>query len=509
MAKVLFLQDVWIEYYGLMQLSGLLKRHGHTTEVLFASEESSLKSIKEKKPDLIAYSCMTIQWNWLKSMSSFLKKNGISTPQAVGGIHSTMYPDMTINHDGVDIICRGEGDYAILELCDALDKKSDYSSIKNLWVKQDGKIKKNGVRPKLSSTQLDALPFPDRDLYSKYSYFDDYPFVTFVGSRGCPFKCSFCEVPTIASLYESQKSTIYQNVDSFIDEIEDVKNKGLLKGKLVMFTDSTFNSHKKWFMEFCQKYKERINIPWSCNLRAELVDEDQAKVMKEANCDNVRFGVESGDEGIRLNILNKGKLPDESLYNCARLLKKYKIPFQTFNMFGFPTETYEQAWKTIKLNQKIKPDAVGMYLLLLFPYIGVTDLALKKGLIEQKDFEMAEKPPYNLQLSLLALHPERNKDIVKICNLQKLSILALRFPSLEPIIRKLCELPHNRFFCWFYLASQALEWRKWSTKATIKRMFYDGLLNYQALFGESQSKRGIFVKLSGLMVKKHRRGVKN
>jgi radical SAM superfamily enzyme YgiQ (UPF0313 family) len=509
MAKVLFLQDVWIEYYGLMQLSGLLKRHGHTAEILFASEESSLKSIKEKKPDLIAYSCMTIQWNWLKSMSSFLKKNGISTPQAVGGIHSTMYPDVTINHDGVDIICRGEGDYAILELCDALDKKSDYSSIKNLWVKQDGKIKKNGVRPKLSSTQLDALPFPDRDLYSKYSYFDDYPFVTFVGSRGCPFKCSFCEVPTIARLYESQKSTIYQNVDSFIDEIEDVKNKGLLKGKLVMFTDSTFNSHKKWFMEFCQKYKERINIPWSCNLRAELVDEDQAKLMKEANCDNVRFGVESGDEGIRLNILNKGKLPDESLYNCARLLKKYKIPFQTFNMFGFPTETYEQAWKTIKLNQKIKPDAVGMYLLLLFPYIGVTDLALKKGLIEQKDFEMAEKPPYNLQLSLLALHPERNKDIVKICNLQKLSILALRFPSLEPIIRKLCELPHNRFFCWFYLASQALEWRKWSTKATIKRMFYDGLLNYQALFGESQSKSGIFVKLSGLMVKKHRRDVKN
>ena len=127
----------------------------------------------------------------------------------------------------------------------------------------------------------------------------------------------------------------------------------------------------------------------------------------------------------------------------------------------------------------------------------------------QKDFEMAEKPPYNLQLSLLALHPERNKDIVKICNLQKLSILAVRFPSLEPIIRKLCELPHNRFFCWFYLASQALEWRKWSTKATIKRMFYDGLLNYQALFGESQSKSGIFVKLSGLMVKKHRRDVKN
>ena len=130
MAKVLFLQDVWIEYYGLMQLSGLLKRHGHEIDILFASEENTLKEIEKLKPDLIAYSCMSIQWNWVKSMSSFLKKNGIKIPQAVGGIHSTMYPDMTINHEGVDIICRGEGDYAILELCNALEKRIDYSNIK-------------------------------------------------------------------------------------------------------------------------------------------------------------------------------------------------------------------------------------------------------------------------------------------------------------------------------------------------------------------------------------------
>ena len=104
MAKVLFLQDVWIEYYGLMQLSSLLKKHGHVTDILFASEENTLEAVKRSNPDLIAYSLMSIQWNWLKSMSTFLKKNGIKTPQLVGGIHPTMYPDITINHDGVDII---------------------------------------------------------------------------------------------------------------------------------------------------------------------------------------------------------------------------------------------------------------------------------------------------------------------------------------------------------------------------------------------------------------------
>ena len=107
----------------------------------------------------------------------------------------------------------------------------------------------------------------------------------------------------------------------------------------------------------------------------------------------------------------------------------------------------------------------------------------------------------------MALHPERNKDIVKICNLQKFSILVVRFPFLEPLIRKLCELPHNRFFGLIYLACQAWEWRKWSTKSTIRRLFFDGLLNYQALFGENATKKGILVKLSQLLVKKYRRKV--
>ena len=269
-----------------------------------------------------------------------------------------------------------------------------------------------------------------------------------------------------------------------------------------MFTDSTFNSHKKWFLEFCQKYKERINLPWTCNLRAELVDEEQVKAMKAANIDNVRFGVESGDEEIRNTILNKGKLSDEKILDCARFLHKYKIKFVTYNMMAFPTETYEQAWKTIKINQKMKPTTITICTLYLYPGIAVTDLALSKGLIDKKDIDMIEKPPYNYHISLLALHPDRNKDIYKICNLQKFAILVIRYPFLEPLVRKLCKLPNNSFFNFIYLVTQAWEWRNWSSKSSVFKLFWDGLLNYQAMFVLKDKGSGLFLKLSRRLVKR-------
>ena len=117
-----------------------------------------------------------------------------------------------------------------------------------------------------------------------------------------------------------------------------------------------------------------------------------------------------------------------------------------------------------------------MYMLYLYPNLGITNFALDRGLIDKKDIDMIEKPPYNYHLSLLALHPDRNKDIFKICNLQKFAILAVRWPFLEPLVRKLSELPNNSFFNFIYLVNQAWEWRNWSTRHGFMRLLWDGLL---------------------------------
>ena len=506
MAKVLWVQNLWIEFYGIMTISALLEKHGHKSDIIYGSNEEIVEAIHQYKPDCIAFSCMTVQWKWAKQTSTFIKKSGIKTPIIIGGTHATMYPDDASSHPDIDVICANEGEYPMLEFVEALDNGQDYSEIENLWIRKSGAVIKNSSRSKMTAEELNLLPFADRKLYKKYDHFANYPFEIFVGSRGCPFKCSFCEVPDINAMYGG-KSVYYRDPINLVDEIEAAKNKGLLDGKLIMFTDSTFNSHNKWFLRFLDEYKRRIAIPFSCNLRVDLVTETQVKALKESGCDNVRFGVEVGDADIRNRILDK-HCTDEQMYKTADLLHKHKIPFLTFNLFAAPEETYEQAWKTVRMNQKIKPAGMASFVFILFPGVRATDYSLEKGLITEKDLDLLDKHPYNIHLSLLAAHPELSPDAIKICNLQKFSILVTRLPFLEPIVRLLVKLPPQHIFSTIYSVSQAWEYRNWSTKTSFLRLLYEGILNYQALVEAHGSEGSLLRKISLFLEKRTKKKVR-
>jgi len=229
--------------------------------------------------------------------------------------------------------------------------------------------------------------------------------------------------------------------------------------------------------------------------------------LKESGCDNVRFGVEVGDSDIRNRILDK-HCTDEQMYKTADLLHKYKIPFLTFNLFAAPEETYEQAWKTVRMNQKIKPAGMASFVFILFPGVRATEYSLEKGLITEKDLDLLDKHPYNIHLSLLAAHPELSPDAIKICNLQKFSILVTRLPFLEPIVRLLVKLPPQHIFSTIYSVSQAWEYRNWSTKTSFLRLLYEGILNYQALVEAHGSEGSLLRKISLFLEKRTKKKVK-
>ena len=102
----------------------------------------------------------------LKQCRKIKKKFRI--PVILGGVHPTICPEI-IHEESIDVVCRGEGEYAFLELLNNMEKGKDITKIKNMWVKKGNQIYKNDMRSLIEN--LDELPFPDRDIYyKKYSY---------------------------------------------------------------------------------------------------------------------------------------------------------------------------------------------------------------------------------------------------------------------------------------------------------------------------------------------------
>ena len=201
-----------------MYLSAVLKSNGHVCDVAFFSkgQEKILSSVKEFQPDIIGFSLITVNQELVLTTAAFLKKNNVNALIIVGGPHPTFFPDF-INNECIDIINRGEGEYSLLDLANAIDNGSDITGIQNLYVKKNGKIYKNSLRPLVD---VDQLPHPDIDIYLKHLRFKGS--YTVIASRGCPFQCSFCFFHKWNELYKTyeNKNTIrLKSIDKCLNEI--------------------------------------------------------------------------------------------------------------------------------------------------------------------------------------------------------------------------------------------------------------------------------------------------
>ena len=214
-----------------------------------------------------------------------------------------------------------------------------------------------------------------------------------------------------------------------------------MKIPLIAYVDSTFNLKKSWMIEFLYRYKKDVNIPFTINLRANLVDEEIVKALADSGCCRfIRMGTEVGNERIRREVLKKN-VTNQQIYDATELLRKYGIRFLTYNMFCLPGETLEQAFETIELNQKIRPFAMNSLIFHPYPGLEVTKYALEKGYLKEEDIQKLEKKRYNRMQSVLT-----QKDLREIENLSKLSLLAVMYPSTFPVVKRLVKLPPNIVF---------------------------------------------------------------
>jgi len=366
-------------YYGLASIISVLKQAKHSVKLLIIDDEVKIKdvvrSISEFSTDIVGISCMSNYWQYVKELSREIKAS-FEIPIFVGGPHAIVCPLSFQETKNIDGFCIGEGEYAFLEVVNKIGEGMDFRGTTNFYFKDsENKIIKNERRLMISN--LDDLPFPDKDTFPKKAFMN---YANFIFSRGCPFSCSYCCNSAFHEIFKG-KAIRYRSAGSAIKEIEVFLKK--YKVGLLSFDDDCFNKNPKWFKEFCLEYKERIKIPFACNTRPELLNRESAKLLKEAGCKRVNIGVESGDEGLRRTVLNRN-IKDSDIIRAFDCAKEFGLETMSFNMVGFPGETKASIRKTIELNKRIKPTYA--QITVFYPYAGspLGKLCKEKGYIEDE-----------------------------------------------------------------------------------------------------------------------------
>jgi anaerobic magnesium-protoporphyrin IX monomethyl ester cyclase len=366
---------------GVGSISSILKEAGHSTALIFIQEEVDrdflLKRIEEEDPGLIAFSTLTNQMGYIRHYSRWIKER-FSLPIIYGGVHATVVSDEILAGDEASIVCIGEGEFPMLELVERLEKGRSYEDIPNLWVKaSDGSITKNPPRPLIQD--LDSLPFPDRELFSYRQLLLDNPMAAtlLMAGRGCPFACKYCVNNTLHRLYRGLgKYVRMRSPERVLEELRFlVTTYGL--DRLFIY-DDTFTYDHLWLEHFCDLYRTEFRLPFSINLRVDTVNERVLRMLREAGCEMIVAGVESGSERIRREIMGR-KMSNEQILHVFRIADELGMKTWTNNMIGMPTETPEDVEETIRLTRLIRPNNIQITVFYPFPGTELYDLCKKEG----------------------------------------------------------------------------------------------------------------------------------
>lgn len=343
---------------GVAYLSSALKKNGVQVGLVHVytkpDKESFLKEIKDFKPDILAYSSISNQSALVTQLAGWSKELGIYT--VYGGIHPTIESEKSISTPGIDAICIGEGEKAFPEFVAAFENGNDITKIKNFWIRKDGVVHKNPVRPLIEN--LDELEFPDYDLFP-YDQLDDFmafKIIAVQATRGCPYKCTYCCNHYLKTLYPNPNKYLrFRSVDNLLAEIKFLKQK-YPDVNVVRFNDDTLSSNKKWFDEFTTKYKDQIGLPYTTNDHPHNITAEKARLYRKSGCVSIEMGIENGNFEVRKNIM-KRPFPNEEVINAFTQMRDAGINTSAFNIFGIPNETMSTMLDTVKLNAQCRPGA--------------------------------------------------------------------------------------------------------------------------------------------------------
>lgn len=336
---------------SLLYVAGILEKAG--CEVLFIDAhaegltlDETVDRLRRFGPSFVGYTLTTYLFfqsmAWIKAI-----REKVEVPVIVGGVHLSIYPRETLTYPELDYAVTGEAEIALPALLDALVRRRNLADVRGIAFRQaDGTVV---VTPKAADCDVDEAPFPARHLIDNsiyYSFISQYKnFTCFITSRGCPYKCIFCE--------QGSKPFRARSPKNVVDELEiAVKEQGIRE---LDFFDSSFTIRKERVIAISEEIQRRkLDIVWAARTRVDCITDDVLAAMRKAGCNRIYYGIESGNREILQTLKKSTSL--EMYRDVVSRTKAHGINTFGYFMVGNPYETEATIRQTIKLALELDLD---------------------------------------------------------------------------------------------------------------------------------------------------------
>lgn len=394
---------------GLAYIASVLRKSGHDVEIfdsviqepkghclgehvhLGADWDTISSKISSYNPDIVGISSMfTSQAECMHRVARLVKGVDTNIVTIIGGAHPSALPEETLKDENVDFVVIGEGENTVLKLVESLSNQLPFEETGGIAFRKDGRIVINPTAGFIRN--LDELPFPAWDLLQMKEYAKlrvghgpfilRVPFFSVITSRGCPGKCIFC---SIHSIYGYQWRV--RSAKNVVDEIE-VLNK-VYGIKQIDFEDDNLLFNRNRAEALCDEILERkLDISWGTpnGVAINHIDHNLLVKMKRAGCFSLSFGLESGNEHVRKNIIRK-PISVRHAQKVIKWCKELNIWTHGFFIFGFPGENKKTFQETINFAKWLDLDSSSFFIATPYPGTELLTLCEEEGYLG-KDFDL-------------------------------------------------------------------------------------------------------------------------
>src|SRR5215475_8558705 len=342
---------------GILYLSAFLKRSGFSVEVFdstFRDFSDFEHTVQRVKPRIVGLYANIITRDNVLRLAHIAKANGVEFV-LVGGPDASEWCEKYFAN-GVDIIGVNEGELTLQELIPRLQNEgmTDIEQVRGIMFSKNGQVHRTPPRPAI--TDLDSLPWPDRDALNMDEYFTAWKShhgessVSLITARGCPFHCAWCSSEVFGHTHRQRSPK------DVVDEMLDLKRR--YNPDIMWISDDVLTINKKWTREFIREVKARnAQHPYECLSRVDLVDRDILQGLRDTGCFRIWYGAESGSQKV-LDSMRKGTTVAQ-VREASRITQEFGMQAGFFILLGYPDETTADIRMTIDFLKETRPDVVG------------------------------------------------------------------------------------------------------------------------------------------------------